>query len=257
MVTATTLSKSEVNLHEGFAPLLSRKRVMLVLGMLALLVLLVVGLKKQQLSPVALRIDSVQFYGELRWLRHEELNEVMKPFLQTNFFSADLDGIKQSLEKLPWVESASVRRVWPSRLNAIIKEHVAVARWQEDSLINDKGALFYPGKFPEGLVRLDGPSNAQQELFAQYRELQPLFAGYGLAVSRMFLNERRALGLELSNGLRIDFGRITSSMDLYYVTARFLKVYMNDLLKQAGKMEVVDLRYTNGFSVQWKNSENN
>src|SRR3954463_8742741 len=44
------------------------------------------------------------------------------------FFAAPLDELRPSLERLPWVRKAGVRRVWPDRLEVTLEEHVALAR---------------------------------------------------------------------------------------------------------------------------------
>jgi len=45
------------------------------------------------------------------------------------FFSINLEAVRQSLEQLPWVRHAEVRRQWPSSLEVSIEEHVPVAFW--------------------------------------------------------------------------------------------------------------------------------
>ena len=167
-----------------------------------------------------------------------------------------------------------MRRSWPNQLQITINEQHAVARWQDQYLINDKGQLFQPDNIPEQLsqqlVKLVGPGNTYQYLFARYQELQPLFSGkyssvqsdsqkerseHSLLITEVFLNERRALGVELSNGMQIKFGRINASVDMYSAAGRFLRAYENGLIEQTDRISVVDLRYTNGFAVQWKKPE--
>jgi cell division protein FtsQ len=101
-----------------------------------------------------------------------------------------------------------------------------------------------------GLVQLQGPGNAYQRLFAQYREIQPLFVQSGLQISRVSVNDRRALSLELNNGIRINFGRISAASDIYSMAARFLHGYEKELKERVALIKAVDLRYTNGFANQ-------
>jgi len=233
----------------------------------ALLIGIVTIIRSGQLTPSLVRIDSVQVYGELRWVDRQKLDEAVKPYLDSNFFSADLDAIKQAVESLPWVAVASVRRTWPNQLQIMIQEQQAVAMWKGRYLINDKGQIFQPDRIPDELsqklVRLEGPENSYRYLFDRYRELLPLFATgktgsaknesvEELAITGVFLNERRALGIQLSNDIKIQFGRINASRDLYFAAARFLNAYENSLEAQSGNISAVDLRYTNGFAVQWK-----
>ena len=266
------MTSDSITHHQGqFVLPLSAKRLALGLVGVVLLAGVIAIFRSGQLTPSLVHIDSVQVYGELRWVNRQRLNEAVKPYLDSNFFSADLNAIKQTVESLPWVASASVRRGWPNQLQIVIQEQHAVARWGDRDLVNDKGQLFQPDGIPDELskklVRLVGPQNSYQYLFDCYQELQPLFfsakiasekvAGEGLAITEVFLNDRRALGIELSNGIYIKFGRVNASVDLYNAAARFLRAYEDSLKEQAGKISVVDLRYTNGFAVQWKKADGN
>jgi cell division protein FtsQ len=254
---------------------MSNRRVLLGVLAVVAIVMLSVALRSKPLAPSYLQIEAMQVYGELHWVDREKLNAAVQPYLDSNFFSADLSGLKQTVESLPWVAAASVRREWPNQLQITVTEHQPVARWNNSALINDKGELFLPAEIPSdmlnAMVQLQGPENTYSELFAIYRELQPLFATRaadaqwsnnpedaqsldGLMIRKVYLNERRALGVELQNGIRVLFGRMNASMDLYNTAARFLKAFNGNLKEQAGRIGVVDLRYTNGFAVQWKSS---
>ena len=123
-----------------------------------------------------------------------------------------------------------------------------------------------PEPLQQSLVQLQGPDNSQSELFELYSELQPLFDGKlqhsdaigaeEIRIVKVYLNERRALGVELSNGMHVMFGRMRASMDLYNAAARFVQAFNTSLIGRVGRIAVVDLRYTNGFAVQWKDSSN-
>lgn len=241
---------------------LPNKRVIMVMLAIAFFATIGLALRSKLLTPTFLHINAMQVYGELRWVDREKLNAAVEPYLDSNFFSADLNGIKQTVESLPWVASASVRRQWPNRLQILVNEHKALAKWKDEFLINEKGELFQPEDIPvdvnKSLVQLQGPDNTYQYLFAQYQELQPLFAEQGLGddllITKVYMNERRALGIELSNGMRVIFGRLNASMDLYNAASRFLQAFKSHLQEHSGQIAVVDLRYTNGFAVQWKTS---
>ncbi|WP_455211345.1 cell division protein FtsQ/DivIB [Kaarinaea lacus] len=241
---------------------LPNKRVVMVMFAVALITMIALALRSKLFTPTMLHINAMQVYGELRWVDRAQLNATVKPYLDSNFFSADLNGIKRTVESLPWVASASVRRQWPNQLQILINEHKAVAKWKDDTLINEKGELFQPAEIPldiaVSLVQLQGPDNSYQYLFAQYQELQTIFLEHDLqgelSIAKVYMNERRALGVELSNGMRIVFGRLNASMDLYNAASRFLQAFKSNIKAQVGRVAVVDLRYTNGFAVQWKTS---
>lgn len=49
---------------------------------------------------------------ELQEVRRNELERALAGRLRGNFFSVNLDVLRQSLEQLPWIRRAEVRRQW-------------------------------------------------------------------------------------------------------------------------------------------------
>ena len=88
---------------------------------LALMVLIiaffVTGWSIQQLlNPQILPIKVVGVDGEVRHLDRSQLEEAVYKAIDGSFFSVDLAKIRTELERLPWVDTATIRRVWPDRL---------------------------------------------------------------------------------------------------------------------------------------------
>src|SRR6266545_8360271 len=53
--------------------------------------------------------------------------EKMREVIGRNIFLISMDERKRELEKVPWVESATVMRLWPNRLRVEVKERTPVA----------------------------------------------------------------------------------------------------------------------------------
>ena len=66
-------------------------------------------------------------------LTKEEIQAAVSDRIRGNFFAVSPADVRAGLEKLPWVRAASVRRVWPDRLEVALEEHVALARWGVDT----------------------------------------------------------------------------------------------------------------------------
>ncbi|MGD9163991.1 MAG: FtsQ-type POTRA domain-containing protein, partial [Chromatiales bacterium] len=118
--------------------------------LLAGLLLTVLGLLIQQASdPQVLPVRVVGVDGEIVHLDRQRLESTVAGAVEGSFFSVDLPRIRDKLEQLPWIESASVRRIWPDTLRVRVVEQVPLAFWGEDGLVNQRGEVFRPAKLPQ------------------------------------------------------------------------------------------------------------
>ena len=103
----------------------------------ALLVSAVVWIARLPLFP----IHEVFVTNELHEVRRSDLEETLSGRLRGNFFSVNLEGIRQAVEQLPLVRTAEARRQWPSRIEISIEEHQPVAYWGDSTgqLVNSHG----------------------------------------------------------------------------------------------------------------------
>lgn len=65
----------------------------------------------------------------------------------TSLVALDVEGARQKLSKLPWVEYAEVRKVYPKTIEVMLKEREAFGIWQngsELSLIEKNGSVIAP-----------------------------------------------------------------------------------------------------------------
>lgn len=217
------------------------------------LYLITLGFNQSVNNPL-LPINSVQVIGELHGLKIDDLQQAMQSVTNGGFFSVDVRQIKQAAEQLPWAQTVSVRRVWPDTLEIAVTEQIAVARWNNDAVINEQGNLFYPRPedMPVQLPQLNGPVGTHLQLLEHYKEIQLVLLEQGLSVSRISYNERRSLDVELTNGPRLLLGRVRDSRDSSNLIARFASAYQRSFKDKSGDIESVDLRYTNGIAIRWK-----
>jgi cell division protein FtsQ len=159
-----------------------------------------------------------------------------------NFFAARLDDVRAAVEQVPWVRRASVRRVWPDRLEVDIEEHVAFARWSGDELVNTHGERF-AGKSDADLPLFVGPPGTEAEVARRYVRFREMLAPLGSPLERVVLSARHAWQLRLANGLQITLGRDVDAADDRL--ARFV-----DAWPRIKGGDAVDLRYPNGFAMR-------
>ena len=212
---------------------------------IAAFVFAIAGLVLLVRSPL-FPVREVEVATPLAHTTKAEIESAVRGRISGNFFSVSTDEVRQSLEKLPWVRGASVRRVWPDRLEVAIEEHVAYARWGDDALVNPQGERFF-GKSADPLPQLVGPVGTEREVSYRYARFAAIVAPLG-KLERVVLTRRLAWQLRLAGGLDIMLGREGDMAEERL--RRFVSVYDATLGKMPGKHDYVDLRYPNGFALR-------
>lgn len=219
------------------------------LGVLAGLALMAWGVVTL-LTPATLPITTVRVEGRFHHVSAEQVRAQVVGMLRGGFFGVNVDVVQRRITRMPWVASASVRRIWPATVAIDVNEQHPLARWGAGGLINVQGKLFRPptDSDPVGLPELVGPVGSEVMMSARYREVQAMLQPLGLKVARLVQNARRAWSVRLDNGMELVLGRAHSLMRLH----RFVEVWPRVLVSRQQDIARVDLRYTNGFAVLWK-----
>ena len=204
-------------------------------------------------DPQTLTIRAVEMEGEFNRVQGRDIRRVVVRQGPAGFFSVDMGEMRRAVEALPWVAEASVRRIWPNRLGVKVREHVPLAYWGEDALVSRQGVLLRPepDSFPDGLPHFDGPDDLAPDLVARYRDMRRALAPVGQEVARLEVDDRRSWQLTMGNGIEVVLGRD----DVHQRLLRLVHNWPRRLALHEGAIQRVDLRYTNGFAVRWKEDE--
>ena len=214
----------------------------------ALLGLAALGLRAVQ--QVELPVRTVSLQGQFRYLDAQALEQAMAPLLRDGLLAVSLGELRRTLESLPWVERALIKRKWPDELTVVVVEQVPIAWWGEDRLINHRGEPFSPAgaTLEQSLPRLEGPEGAEVEVMQRYFELQSVLGKRDLEVRPVSLNALGGWNVTLKSDVELVFGRRKLTEKLQ----RFLAVYDRELHEYLAQAERVDLRYQNGLAVRWR-----
>jgi len=117
-------------------------------------------------EPEYLPIRVVSVDGELRHLSTQLLQSTVVDRLRGGIVTQDLGTLKESVEALSWVRSASLRRLWPDHIELSVVEHEPLARWGSDGLVSAEGVVFRPpaSELPLALPLLDADDSLAPEL---------------------------------------------------------------------------------------------
>ena len=177
------------------------------------------------------------------------LRETLLPYASSGFFAVRLDQARAAVAQLPWVEHAEVRKRWPDVLEVRIVEHRPFARWGEDRLLSEQGRLFPVAgiEVPEGLPQLVAADARAPDVVALYNEAREMFAPGGFTVARLALDSRDSWSLTLDSGVDVVVGSQEARLRL----KRFARVLPQLLARNPVPLQRADLRYTNGFALEW------
>lgn len=177
--------------------------------------------------------------------------------LKGNFFTANLDQVRNVFEAVPWVRRATVRREWPNELIVDVEEHEALGTWGEDGrLLSVKGDVFTANLAEADedrtlpLPAFDGPPGSEKEVLARFAELRGWFAPIKLAPEALSLSSRYAWTVKLDNGMSVALGREQDRTTLKSRVQRLVGIYPQLVARlQEGHIDSIDMRYPNGLAL--------
>jgi cell division protein FtsQ len=209
------------------------------------------GLVRFAIVQPVFALKELHVLGSNGHVSKAQVEALAKRDVQGTFFTMDIERLRNSFEKLPWVRKADVRRQWPNRVDVIVEEHQPLARWGtegKEGLVNVQGEVFagaVEGKLPE----FGGPQGSSSTVMAHYELFKREFAAIGREPVVVRMSPRGAWHVRLDNGMTLEVGRDQVPERV----ARFLAAYPRTIAPLGRNAEYVDLRYPNGFAVRVRN----
>ncbi|GIZ50929.1 cell division protein FtsQ/DivIB [Noviherbaspirillum aridicola] len=202
----------------------------------------------------AIRIEAMEG-TTLRHVSPSTVRTTAVPRIRGNFFTANLDSVRQAFEAVPWVRKASVRREWPNQLIVSIEEHRPLGTWGEDGrLLSEKGDVFTANlaeaEEDAELAEFGGPAGSEKEVLARYRQLEEWLRPASLAPRALHLSERYGWSMRLDSGVRVELGREQGPDMLKGRVDRLVGVWPQLAALLQDRIESVDMRYPNGLALK-------
>ncbi len=212
--------------------------------------MLVVAVYELALLALDREIRALEISGPFERVSAMQIEAALAGELDAGFLKADLGRMRDTIRELEWIDDARVARRWPDRIAISVTEQVAAAVWDERGLLNVRGELFVASTrhVPAELPRLSGPNERSTDVAERYIHIRRQLIPLGLDVTELRLSDRGAWTLTLGNGIEVRLGR----RNVDERTDVFLDVVANLITANAKRIDYVDLRYSNGFSIGWK-----
>jgi cell division protein FtsQ len=176
---------------------------------------------------------------ELRHVNLLTLKNGTQGRIRGNFFTANLENVRQVFEAVPWVE-----------------EHEALGTWGDDGrLLSVKGDVFTANlaeaEEDHELPQFSGPDGSEKEVLARYAELRKWFAPAKLVPEGLALSGRYAWTVLLDNGTSVALGREQTPTTLKARVDRLVSIWPQ-LAARVPDIETIDMRYQNGLALAAK-----
>ncbi|MBF7681817.1 cell division protein FtsQ/DivIB [Acinetobacter sp. B5B] len=196
------------------------------------------------------RVANLEVVGTRSSVEEHTLIQNIQPFVNKNYFTVDLETIRDQSLQLPWVDQVVVSRAWPDAIKVRIIPRHAVARWGTGRLLSDAGVVFKEAtpQDHQSLPLLHGPVNQAPFMMRRYHEINQLFRPYQLHLTELYLTERMTWFMQFDSGLRLIVDQDQTMSKLQHLS----QLAGQDLQPVWSQISTVDLRYRNGLSIQWK-----
>lgn len=198
------------------------------------------------------KVATLEVVGIHSEVEKKHITQHLSAVLKDNYFTSDLEEIRDRTLEISWVDRVVVSRAWPNGIRVRVMPSHAIARWGTGRLLSDEGDVFSEAvarNYPN-LPLLHGPLDQSKVMMRRYNEINQLFHPANMRLKELYLTDRRTWFMQFDTGLRIIVDQDQTMSKLQ----RLSHMAQTDLKPVWSKVSAIDLRYRNGLAIQWKNS---
>ena len=218
---------------------------------IAILIGIYLNIKNIDDRDIYFQIKNISIESIIININKDDVFEKSKNYLDSkSFFNFKINILKKEIEKVSWVKSADIRRVYPGEIKIYIEEHIPIAIWNNESYMNNIGDIFFINNIKKNLPILISNQSGNKIMFEYFSLLLKYISdeNFDIKIKKIEENDIRSLSAYLSSGIIVKFG----SKDIRGKILTFIKVYKTLNTSDLEKIRYIDMRYSNGFSIGWK-----
>lgn len=208
-----------------------------------------VGLKTfKSVPPAKIHIDATG----LSAMQYQSLTQTVDNAKVGSFYSADLQNIRDDILTLPWVDEVRVVREWQRGIVIHALARQPVARFGSEKLVDATGYVYPPVDEnvlkDAGLTQLQGEVEKAEVIMQMMQQVNVWFEPLDMSVDDIILTPRMTWLIRFDNGMRMIVDGEGTAQKLVNVS----QLLQKQLAKKTANIQVMDLRYKNGFVISWK-----
>ena len=230
--------------------MLLKNKIFLILS-IAILAGIYLNTKTNRDRKIYFPIKNISIESKIINVNKDDIFEKSKNYLNSkSFFNFKINILKKEIEKVSWVKSVNIKRVYPDEIKIYIKEYVPIAIWNNKSYMNNSGDIFFIHDIKKNLPMINSNESRNKIMYVYFSLLLKYISDYNfdIEIKKIEENEIRSISAHLSSGIIVKFG----SKDIKSKIHTFLKVYKTLNSSDLKKIGYIDMRYSNGFSIGWK-----
>ena len=230
--------------------MLKKNKFFLILS-IAILIGIYLNIKNIDDRDIYFQIKNISIESIIININKDDVFEKSKNYLDSkSFFNFKINILKKEIEKVSWVKSADIRRVYPGEIKIYIEEHIPIAIWNNESYMNNIGDIFFVNDIKKNLPIISSNQSGNKIMFEYFSLLLKYISdeNFDIKIKKIEENDIRSLSAYLSSGIIVKFG----SKDIRGKILTFIKVYKTLNTSDLEKIRYIDMRYSNGFSIGWK-----
>lgn len=151
-----------------------------------------------------------------------------------------------------WISQVDIERKWGEGIVITALPREAIARFGSEHLIDSQGKVYKPVTESEllqpGLIMLQGDADQSTLIMQQMQQVNQWFAPLEMQVEDLVLTPRMTWAIKFDNGMRIIVDNEHTSQKLMNLS----QLLQNQLAGKKDNIASADLRYKNGFVIDWK-----
>ena len=221
-------------------------------AMVSLLFLSALVVGTSQIGPIhwtPLTVKQVELTADLVYQNSEDFDFTLAPYLERSLLTTDVEQVRQDIERLPWIASASVGKIWPGTLVVTVAEYQPVALWNGQRVLNSEGLALERPVTEMVLAQLNGPEHKALEVMEHYLQFAKVIDSVDAQVKKVTLHSRGAWEIQITDDIEIALGDRN-------VLERSRRVV--DVIRAHRNLEpinTIDARYPNGVAISYHENE--
>jgi cell division protein FtsQ len=192
-------------------------------------------------------ITELKIDGPFEHVSKNQIRSELEGVFPAGFITLNIENVVERLLVMPMVSQVEAEKIWPNTLKLTVHEEKPVAIWNQKNMLSQVGEILPLALAQLQLPQLKGRSGESRIVMQHYQ----LFNHWG---------KRHELTLQALNSTASGWQLIyENDFQIWLDSAQAMKglQQLEDVLYQfdVERIQRIDLRYEQGFSVAWKEKE--